>query len=125
MTVGDKDCCSRPYCGHGEVYHSLRQGRHMGPCDLCSSSRGRYGCKRFAPPLEVGGALILIGKKFWYNFEGDAAFPKDPKGWIECKFVDDEYGSIIVKPKGHEKFCLSRRGVAERGAVVKPEEAVA
>jgi len=124
MTVGDKDCCSRPYCGHGEVYHDLRNGSRYGPCALCHSGQ-RNGCKGFAPPLAVGEKLVLIGQKFWFNFEGDKDFPKDPVGWIECKFVNVEWGSIVVKPKGHDKFDLTRTGVAQRGAVEKPAEASA
>jgi hypothetical protein len=62
-------------------------------------------------PLVVDGRVLLVGDKFYFNFEGDRQFPQDPKGWIQCRFVSVEGRdgvAVIVKPKGFEKFIINR-----------------
>lgn len=93
MTVGDNDCCARKDCGHGEIWHPT-----------CCQRRPH----RFVKPLIVEGKTLLVGDKFYFNFEGNKSFPNDPKGWIQCSFSGADSGGVIVKPKGFEKFVISR-----------------
>ena len=93
MTVGDKDCCAVKTCGHGEIWHPT-----------CCQRRPH----RFVKPLVIGEKVIIVGDRFYYNFEGDAQYPKDPKGWIQCSFSGIDGNNLIVKPRGFEKFIVSR-----------------
>lgn len=124
MTLGDKDCCSRPYCGHGEVYHDLRNGTHYGPCALCHSSQ-RNGCKGFAPPLVIGEKLVLIGQRFWFRFE-KSDFKNDPVGWHDVKYIDTQGPRVVVvklTKNGFDKWDLGREYEPGRWSFVKPQEA--
>jgi hypothetical protein len=96
LTLGDADCCAK--CGMGDIWHSGDR----------STIPGKWP-HRFIKPLIIGTKVVMVGDRFYYNFPGNADFPTDPKGWVKCIFKDTEgkYG-LIVKPKGHEKFIISR-----------------
>jgi hypothetical protein len=91
MVLGDADCCAK--CGHGEIWHPT-----------CCQRKSH----RFVGPLVIEGKVLLIGDRFYYNFEPDKDFPNDPKGWIQCRFSGGDSSSVIVKPKGFEKFSVNR-----------------
>ena len=94
MVVGQPDCCALKTCGHGEIWHPT-----------CCQRRPH----RFARPLVVETKVILVGDRFYYNFEGDKDFPNDPKGWVRCSLSGVETsGNLIVKPRGFQKFVISR-----------------
>lgn len=95
MTEGDADCCAKRGCGHGEIWHP----------NCCLKRHA------FIKPLIVEGKVLLIGDKFWYDYPGCEEFPNDPKGWIESTFSGTDPYGVVVKPKGFEKFVVSRNDV--------------
>lgn len=103
MVLGDPDCCAK--CGHGEIWHPT----------CCSKNHG------FVKPLVIEKKVILIGDSFYFNFPGEKDFPQDPKGWIKCTFKDVDGSLLVVKPKGHEKFVISRNEV-ERFSFTQPTQ---
>jgi hypothetical protein len=69
--------------------------------------------------LVIAGKVVLLGDTFWFNFQGSDDFPQDPKGWLKCTFKGTDHNLLIVKPKGFEKFVISRNEV-ERFSLEKP-----
>ena len=109
MVVGDKDCCARKDCGHGEIWHPTCCPRHH----------------VFVEPLIIEGRVLLIGDRFYYDFPGDRDYPQGPKGLIECRFSGAEgRHTIIAKPKGFEKFAISRNNEVERFRQLKSKRSV-
>ena len=72
-------------------------------------------------PLVIEGKVLLVGDKFYYDFESDSQFPNDPKGWVRCSFSGlAGRNSIVAKPQGFQKFIIGTNKL-ERFRLQAPE----